>query len=491
MSNNNNPSGLTAALAALYGNFGLSSNAMVAQASVAPFTQRPTPGQVLPARRSSSPFDIHSIYAQQVEQLVSAQQVAVQQRQLKQAQSPAALLSSLPPNPLQAYLAAMTSLQPPSFSGIDPFLGSNAMSYQQASQQQQQQINAEAEEIAAQILASSTNHSNTGMGTQHLSHTPTNGSAPMLQQGIFAGNLIGSMAKEGPTSSLDRAGTSPASDLLNHLQATAKSISNTSPSSDLSATSVAIIAPPAVNASCSSSSPSASAFVGKKASSSSDQSHQTPNAVIAEWEDKKLAKRAANRLSAHLSRKRKKMFIDDLTAENSDLRRKVQILQTIPDLIVVFDSSGCISFISQSVSTLLDMTNQDLEGTSFWNCLAEDSVKLIKSAFMDALAEKRKLDDDPTPLSHGESMLVKLVDKNTRETRAVSLKGVVHCTGVAPECVCSIRPIEAGASINRNGSEYESHDQNVKTVTGDRRFHNVSNGRSVKKRKLPNEHFSS
>lgn len=216
MSNNNNPSGLTAALAALYGNFGASSNAMVAQASVAPFTQRPTPGQVLPARRSSSPFGIHSIYAQQVEQLVSAQQVAVQQRQLKQAQSPAALLSSFPPNLLQAYLAAVTSLQPPSLSGNDPFLGSNAMRYQQASQQQQ--IKAEAEEIAAKILASSTNHSNTGMGTQHLSHTPTNGSALMLQQGLFAGNLIGTMAKEGPTSGLDRAGTSPASDLLNHLQ---------------------------------------------------------------------------------------------------------------------------------------------------------------------------------------------------------------------------------------------------------------------------------
>jgi transcriptional regulator with PAS, ATPase and Fis domain len=213
--------------------------------------------------------------------------------------------------------------------------------------------------------------------------------------------------------------------------------------------------------------------------------------VIAEWEDKKLAKRAANRLSAHLSRKRKKMFIDDLTAENTDLRRKVQILQTIPDLIVVFDSSGCISFISQSVSTLLDITYQELEGTSFWNCLAEDSVKIIKSAFMDALAEKRKLEDDPTPLCHGKQMLVKLVDKNAGETRAVSLKGVVHFTGVAPECVCSIRPIEAGVSINRNGFENESHHENVNAVTGARRSHNVSDGESVKKRNISNDRCSS
>ena len=112
--------------------------------------------------------------------------------------------------------------------------------------------------------------------------------------------------------------------------------------------------------------------------------------IITEWEDKKYAKRAANRLSAHLSRKRKKMFIEDLKDENIELRRKEQILRSIPDLIVVFDSSGCISFVSHSVTRFLDYTVEDLENTSFWELITEDSVRLIKSAFMDALAVKRR-----------------------------------------------------------------------------------------------------
>jgi PAS domain-containing protein len=158
-------------------------------------------------------------------------------------------------------------------------------------------------------------------------------------------------------------------------------------------------------------------------------------------DDKKIAKRAANRLSAHLSRKRKKMYIDDVTTENIDLRRKVQILQSIPDLVVAFDSSGCISFVSRSVPAFLETQASELEGASFWDYLTEDSVNVIKSAFMDALAEKRNPDDDSTLLCHGESLLIKLVDKEGNEPSLVSFKGVVHFTDNAPECISSMRPV--------------------------------------------------
>ena len=171
--------------------------------------------------------------------------------------------------------------------------------------------------------------------------------------------------------------------------------------------------------------------------------------IISEWEDKKSAKRAANRLSAHLSRKRKKMFIEDLKDENIELRRKEQILRSIPDLIVVFDSSGCISFVSHSVTRFLDHTSEELENTSFWDLLNEDSVRLIKSSFMDALAVKRSPEEDSTPLGNGESIMITLVNKDDdskdgkekkRPDLRVSLKGVVHFAGESPECVCSIRP---------------------------------------------------
>jgi PAS domain S-box-containing protein len=152
---------------------------------------------------------------------------------------------------------------------------------------------------------------------------------------------------------------------------------------------------------------------------------------------KKKHKRAANRRSAQLSRKRKKMAIEDLKEENDDLRRKEQILKSIPDLIVVFDSSGRLWFVSESVERFLSFSAPELEGTSFWDRLCEDSVRLLKAAFMDALAA-RQSDSDSAPLGSGVWEL-RLVDKDG-EPKFVTLNGVVHFAGERPECVCSIRP---------------------------------------------------
>ena len=154
-------------------------------------------------------------------------------------------------------------------------------------------------------------------------------------------------------------------------------------------------------------------------------------------EDKKYQKRAANRRSAQLSRKRKKQFIEELKDENDELRRKEQILRSIPDLIVVFDSTGKLWFVSQSVSRFMNMTAKELEGTSFWDRLCEDSVRLLKAAFMDSLAARND-DSDSAPLGCGIWEL-RLVDKDGSH-KVVTLNGVVHFSGDRPECVCSIRP---------------------------------------------------
>jgi PAS domain-containing protein len=173
---------------------------------------------------------------------------------------------------------------------------------------------------------------------------------------------------------------------------------------------------------------------------------------------KKQMKRAANRKSAQLSRKRKKVFMEELKEENDELRRKEQILRAIPDLIVVFDSSGKLGFVSESVSRFFDIAQEDLEGTSFWDRLCDDSVRLLKAAFMDSLAA-RKLDSDTAPLGSGVWEL-RLVDKKSNYM-IVTLNGVVHFTGEAPECVCCIRPREeplvqtvsgnSGAALNKDG----------------------------------------
>lgn len=160
--------------------------------------------------------------------------------------------------------------------------------------------------------------------------------------------------------------------------------------------------------------------------------------------DKKLQKRAANRRSAQLSRKRKKQYIEELKDENDELRRKEQILRSIPDLIVVFDSAGKLCFVSQSVSRFLEMTSKELEGTSFWDRLCEDSVRLLKAAFMDSLAVRTD-DSDTAPLGSGIWEL-RLRDKDGSH-KIVALNGVVHFSGDRPECVCSIRPRDELATL--------------------------------------------
>jgi PAS domain S-box-containing protein len=171
--------------------------------------------------------------------------------------------------------------------------------------------------------------------------------------------------------------------------------------------------------------------------------------------EKKQLKRAANRRSAQLSRKRKKQFMEELKEENDELRRKEQILMSIPDLIVVFNSSGKLWFVSHSVSRFLDFSPKELEGSSFWERLCDDSVRLLKAAFMDALAA-RKTDMDTTPLGSGVWEL-RLVDKDGSH-KIIRLNGVVHFTGESPECVCCIRPREervesaAALSTHRNVS---------------------------------------
>mmetsp|Transcript_21901 Transcript_21901/g.43926 ORF Transcript_21901/g.43926 Transcript_21901/m.43926 type:complete len:445 (-) Transcript_21901:35-1369(-) len=152
-------------------------------------------------------------------------------------------------------------------------------------------------------------------------------------------------------------------------------------------------------------------------------------------DDKKQLKRAANRRSAQLSRKRKKVFIEELKDENDELRRKEQILKNIPDLIIVFEPTGKIFFVSHSVSNFLDYSPDQLEGLSLWDRLSSESVRLIKAAFMDALAA-RSPGGDMVPL--GGVWDLELVDKSGK-LKEVTLNGVVHFKGDSPECVCSIR----------------------------------------------------
>jgi PAS domain-containing protein len=215
------------------------------------------------------------------------------------------------------------------------------------------------------------------------------------------------------------------------------------------------------------------------ASSDEDESSSQPTSSMYRYptctkSTKQEQKRAANRKSAQMSRKRKKVFLEELRDENDVLRRKEQILKSIPDLVVVFDSSGKVWFASDSVGRFLDTPNSKLVGTCFWNTLSEDSTKRLKAAFMDSLAARRddseEEDHTTVPLGNGIWNDVHLVDADGTH-KPVSLHGVVHFAGDRPECVCTIRPRNSCSTTdssnssthsfgyNNNGHHYHHHHQ--------------------------------
>jgi hypothetical protein len=91
-------------------------------------------------------------------------------------------------------------------------------------------------------------------------------------------------------------------------------------------------------------------------------------------------------------------------------------------------------------------------------------VRLLKAAFMDALAA-RKNDMDTAPLGNGVWEL-RLVDKDGTH-KIVALNGVVHFTNDTPECVCTIRPREELPPVSLQETTAMSTHRNVSLSSGD------------------------
>lgn len=96
-------------------------------------------------------------------------------------------------------------------------------------------------------------------------------------------------------------------------------------------------------------------------------------------QEKKLQKRAANRKSAQLSRKRKKALIEELRYENQDLQRHEDILEVIPDPVFAFDTAtGRVWFASNSASAQFGLSVEDLTSACFFDLMTDDCSKRLK-----------------------------------------------------------------------------------------------------------------
>lgn len=187
-SNGGNPPGIDA-LMALYNSIGAPPNqdmghprVAAAQALASLASQQPTSLQVpAPAGPSNSPFGLQSLYAHQVQQLTAPQ--AQQQAQNQ------ALSKSLPPELLQAYLA----------SNVPQYIPQSLLNNAPKAPRplQQQQLHAQAQAIAAQLLASA----QANPDVQRSLSVPNNISS-MLQN-----DLMGSLARAGSANGFGKVGS--------------------------------------------------------------------------------------------------------------------------------------------------------------------------------------------------------------------------------------------------------------------------------------------
>jgi PAS domain S-box-containing protein len=155
----------------------------------------------------------------------------------------------------------------------------------------------------------------------------------------------------------------------------------------------------------------------------------------------------------------------DLVRENTVLRHQVQILESVPDLIVAFDLNGHIFFASQSVLDFLGLSSpEEVQGRSFWDLITHESKVLIQRELNEALQVQKEECCKSAELAGGRSLMVYVVIKEQgqdEESHLVSLKGVVHASQHdEPTCFCSIQltasafqRVDSGTAISITDSE--------------------------------------
>jgi PAS domain S-box-containing protein len=105
--------------------------------------------------------------------------------------------------------------------------------------------------------------------------------------------------------------------------------------------------------------------------------------------EKKEAKRVANRKSACTSRARKKALVQEMTETNARLKRQALILALLPDLVIVIDVEGEITFCSAQVERVLRHKNEDLIGAKLSNLLVPSSRDALQN-LVSELVESEK-----------------------------------------------------------------------------------------------------
>jgi len=153
---------------------------------------------------------------------------------------------------------------------------------------------------------------------------------------------------------------------------------------------------------------------------------------------KKNQKRAANRLSAQLSRQRKKVYFNDLCKEHAFLKRQQKILDNAPDPIFGFNINGSIWYASQSAASQFGMEITDLVKMNFYNLFTSDCSNRLRHIV------SKTLKDQPSAKTMllSERMTVrfhKCFPESEVQVILGELSGKIYRNDANIECICSIR----------------------------------------------------
>lgn len=106
-------------------------------------------------------------------------------------------------------------------------------------------------------------------------------------------------------------------------------------------------------------------------------------------EEKRTAKRVANRKSACTSRARKKALVEEMTRTNARLKRQAMILALLPDLVIAITIDGEITFCSAQVERVLRHNVRDLIGANLSDLLTPSSRKALNDLVNELVAAER------------------------------------------------------------------------------------------------------
>ncbi len=164
-----------------------------------------------------------------------------------------------------------------------------------------------------------------------------------------------------------------------------------------------------------------------------DGGHPIPQAVAIlladaqRKEQKREAKRIANRKSACTSRARKKAKIDQLVNENEHLRRLETILSFLPDPVIVVSPQGVITFCNTQVERVLMHKIDDLVGAKIEDVLVPKSRRVMKKLVRDLLAVEQELSEESNDIP-----VKKRVKRNNGEGSGKSDGNIISSNTSAP-----------------------------------------------------------